>query len=283
LNVRGLMNVQYAVKKENGRPNVYVLEVNPRASRTVPFVSKATGLPLAKIAARVMIGRSLSEAGLTDEPEVHGRFVKESVFPFIKFPSEDPLLGPEMRSTGEVMGVGPDFGIAFAKAQFGAGTHFPVEGTAFLSVNRNDRGNLIPIARGLAELGFRLIATRGTATALTEAGIACSTVHKILEGRPNVVDLIKNGQIDVILVTPLGRESYFDEKTLRTTATQSGIPLVTTLSGGHAMVEAIRALRRGRLEVRSLQEVYAPLADEGIRESGPGADPRAGVNPAGSG
>ena len=253
LRVRGLMNIQFAIKDGV----TYVLEVNPRASRTVPFVSKATGVPLAKVAAKVMVGRTLQELGLTAEPEVHGRFVKESVFPFVKFPAEDPLLGPEMRSTGEVMGVGREFGIAFAKAQFGAGTHIPSEGAAFLSVNENDKDNLVPIARDLAELGFRILATKGTAAHLGEAGIECETVFKVLEGRPNVVDLMKNDQIQLIVNTPLGRESYFDEKAIRTTATQRGVPLVTTLSGGHAVVEAIRALRGGTPEVRSLQEIYS--------------------------
>ena len=252
LSVKGLMNVQFAIKDGV----TYVLEVNPRASRTVPFVSKATGVPLAKFAARVMVGRTLKELGLTAEPAVRGRYVKESVFPFVRFPAEDPLLGPEMRSTGEVMGVGQDFGIAFAKAQFGAGTHIPREGTAFLSVNENDRNNLVPIARGLSELGFRILGTRGTAEHLRASGIPCEVVYKVLEGRPNAVDLMKNDEIHLILNTPLGRESYHDEKSIRTTATQRGVPLVTTLSGGHAVVEAIRALRAGALEVRSLQEIY---------------------------
>jgi carbamoyl-phosphate synthase large subunit len=258
LGVRGLMNVQYAIK----HGTVYVLEVNPRASRTVPFVSKATGVALAKLATKVMVGRTLAELGLRDEPVANGRFVKEAVFPFVKFPGEDPVLGPEMRSTGEVMGVGPDFGIAFAKAQIGAGTGVPLKGTAFLSVNDNDKTNLEPIARGIADLGFRLVATRGTAEHLRGAGIECSMVYKVLEGRPNAVDLMKNGEIQLIVNTPLGKESYFDEKALRLTATQRGIALVTTLSGAHAMVEAIRALRRGPLEVRSLQEIYAGSAAE---------------------
>ncbi len=252
LRVRGLMNVQYAIKDDV----VYVLEVNPRASRTVPFVAKATGVPIAKIAAKVMAGMSLDELGLMAEPKVNGWFVKESVFPFVKFPEEDPRLGPEMRSTGEVMGSAEEFGLAFAKAQFGAGTHFPTEGKAFLSVNDNDKDNLMPIASRLASLGFDILATKGTAEALQAAGIACRAIYKVLEGRPNAVDAIKNGEIDLILNTPLGRDSYFDEKAMRRAATQHGIPLVTTLSGGHAMVEAIIALRKGGLKVRSLQELY---------------------------
>jgi carbamoyl-phosphate synthase large subunit len=161
-----------------------------------------------------------------------------------------------MRSTGEVMGSAEEFGLAFAKAQFGAGTHFPTEGSAFLSVNDNDKDNLIPIASRLVDLGFKILATKGTAEALQEAGLPCSPIFKVLEGRPNAVDAIKNSEIDLILNTPLGRDSYFDEKAMRRAATQHGIPLVTTLSGGHAMVEAITALRKGGLKVRSLQEIY---------------------------
>ncbi len=252
LRVKGLMNVQYAIKDGI----VYVLEVNPRASRTVPFVAKATGVPLARIAAKLMVGRTLDEVGLTAEPSVKGTFVKQSVFPFAKFPGEDPILGPEMRSTGEVMGVAPGFGVAFAKAQLGAGFRLPLGGTAFLSVNDNDKANLVPIARGLLGLGFELIATEGTARYLRGLGIPCRHVYKVLEGRPNVVDLMKNGEIHLVVNTPLGRESYFDEKALRTNATRRGIPLITTLSAAHAVVEAIRALRTGPLEVRSLQEIY---------------------------
>jgi carbamoyl-phosphate synthase large subunit len=252
LGVRGLMNVQYAIKDGV----VYVLEVNPRASRTVPFVAKATGVPIAGIAARLMVGRTLRELGLTDEPSVHGRFVKESVFPFARFPAEDPVLGPEMRSTGEVMGVGPDFGTAFAKAQLGAGMQIPLGGCAFVSVNDNDKDAVLPIARDLSELGFDIVATRGTAKHLRAHGIACRDTFKVLEGRPHVVDLMKNGEIDLVLNTPLGRGSYFDEASMRREATQRGVPLITTLSGGHAVVEAIRALRRGPFEVRTLQETY---------------------------
>jgi carbamoyl-phosphate synthase large subunit len=252
LEVRGLMNVQFAIKDEV----VYVLEVNPRASRTVPFVAKATGVPIAGVAARISVGRTLPELGLLDEAKMAGRFVKESVLPFRRFPDEDPVLGPEMRSTGEVMGMASDFGLAFAKAQLGAGTGIPLEGQAFLSVNDNDKENLLPIARALADLGFKLIATRGTAAHLKQHGLLCRDVYKVLEGRPNIVDLMKNGEIDLLVNTPLGRDSYFDEKRMRTEATQRGIPLVTTLSGGHAMVSAIAALRDNKLDVLSLQESY---------------------------
>jgi carbamoyl-phosphate synthase large subunit len=253
LDVRGLMNVQYAIKDDI----VYVLEVNPRASRTVPFVAKATGVPLAALAAKVMSGRKLRDLGLTEEPRVSGRWVKESVFPFIKFPGEDPVLGPEMRSTGEVMGVARGFGQAFAKAQIAAGQVLPLEGCAFLSVHDNDKLALVPVARGLLDLGFTFVATRGTYQFLTEKGIACDPVYKVLEGRPNIVDMMKNGEIALIVNTPLGAESFFDEKALRRAATERGIPLVTTLSGAHATVRAIRDLKSEVLEVRSLQEIYA--------------------------
>jgi carbamoyl-phosphate synthase large subunit len=256
LGVRGLMNVQYAIKDGT----VYVLEVNPRASRTVPFVAKATGIPLAGLAAKVIVGKTLRELNFTEQPKVSGRFVKESVFPFIRFPEEDPLLGPEMRSTGEVMGVAPEFGIAFAKAQWGAGMRLPKEGQAFLSVNDNDKDNLLPIARQLTELGFTLIATGGTAAHLRRHDIACKEVYKVKEGRPHSVDLLKNGEIDLIINTPFGRDSYFDEGAMRRVATQRGVPLITTLSGGHAAVEAIRALRDDKVRVMSLQEIYASFA-----------------------
>ena len=252
LNVRGLMNVQYAIKDDT----VYVLEVNPRASRTVPFVSKATGVPLARVAAKIMVGRTLAELGLVDEPRINGRFVKASVFPFAKFPGDDPVLGPEMRSTGEVMGFADDFGAAFAKASYGAGLKLPLEGTAFVTVNDRDKPQLLPLARALVTMGFHLVATEGTAAFLNANDLPCDHVYKVLEGRPNAVDMMKNGEIHLVINTPLGRASYFDEKALRTTATQRGIPLITTMSGGQAMVEAIRALRRGALTVKSLQEVY---------------------------
>ena len=252
LRVRGLMNVQYAIKDGT----VYVLEVNPRASRTVPFVAKATGVPLARLAAKVMAGRTLEDLGLTEEPIPNGRFVKQSVFPFVKFSGDDPILGPEMRSTGEVMGIADEFGPAFAKAAFAAGMRLPLEGTAFLTVNDRDKPQLLVAARALSELGFRLVATGGTARFLREHALPCDHVYKVLEGRPNAVDLMKNGEIHLVINTPLGIVSYFDEKALRTTATQRGIPLITTLSGAHAVVEAIRALKRGSMTVTTLQEIY---------------------------
>jgi carbamoyl-phosphate synthase large subunit len=261
LNVRGLMNIQFAIKDDV----VYVLEVNPRASRTVPFVAKATGIPVAGLAAKLMVGRTLESLGLVAEPELRGSFVKEVVLPFSRFPGEDPVLGPEMRSTGEVMGVADSFGVAFAKAEIGAGTRLPTTGRAFLSVNDSDKPNLVPIAVGLSELGFDLVASRGTATHLRGTGLQCADVFKVLEGRPNAVDLMKNGEIDLILNTPLGGNSYFDEKALRQEALLRNIPLITTLSGGHAVVEAIRALRTGPFDVISLQEIY-PERSFGARD-----------------
>jgi len=253
LQVKGLMNVQFAIKDES----IYVLEVNPRASRTVPFVSKAIGVPLARLAAQVMVGRTLEDLGFTREVALSECFVKEAVLPFIKFPGEDPVLGPEMRSTGEVMGIASSFGHAFAKAQIGAGCPLPVSGTAFISVNDYDKDTVVPIARDLQNLGFRLIATRGTASHLQARGVAVEPVHKVNEGRPNVVDHIKNGVVDLIINTPLGRRSYSDEPTIRKSATQHGVPTITTLSAAAAAVAGIRALKEEALTVRSLQEHHA--------------------------
>jgi len=256
LGVRGLMNAQFALKADV----VYVLEVNPRASRTVPFVSKATGVPLAKIAARIMVGRTLEEIGFTQEPVPPGYFVKESVFPFSRFPGVDCILGPEMKSTGEVMGCDLAFGIAFAKAQQATGVTLPAGGTVFLSVNDNDKKNVIPIARDLEELGFHLRATSGTADVLRENGIEVQTVRKVNEGRPHIVDLMKNGEIDLVLNTPLGKESYADEREMRRAAYEHRILAITTLSGARAAVEGIRCLREGVVTVRSLQEIHAEKA-----------------------
>jgi carbamoyl-phosphate synthase large subunit len=237
---------------------VYVLEVNPRASRTVPFVSKATGVPLAKIAARVMTGRTLSEFDLSDELTVSSFFIKEPVFPFVKFPGVDPVLGPEMRSTGEVMGMAESFGMAFAKAQMGANASLPLEGTAFISVNDNDKKNAVRVARRLRDLGFKIIATRGTASFLNESGVPAERVFKVNEGRPNVVDLIKSDEIDLIVNTPLGRASFYDERAIRRAAMQYNVVTFTTLTGANAAASAIAAMRQeGRLNVLSLQEHHA--------------------------
>jgi carbamoyl-phosphate synthase large subunit len=256
LRVVGLMNVQYAIKDNI----VYVLEVNPRASRTVPYLSKAAGVSLAKIAARVMAGRTLADLGLTEDLQVAGVFVKSPVFPFVRFPGVDTILGPEMKSTGEVMGASSNFGVAFAKAQLAVGQRLPERGTAFVSVNNDDKANLLPIARDLAELGFRLIATRGTAAYLRAYGLAVDVVYKVNEGRPNIADEIVNCKVDLVINTPLGRESFFDDRTVRRAAMMHEVPCITTLTGAAAAVSAIRALRQEGLGVRALQDYYAGIA-----------------------
>jgi carbamoyl-phosphate synthase large subunit len=256
LNVIGLMNIQFAI----WRDTVYVLEVNPRASRTVPFVSKATGVPLAKVAARLMIGRKLSEFNLPDELTVDRFYVKSPVFPFVKFPGVDPILGPEMRSTGEVMGVAEGFGSAYLKAQQGAGTKLPRSGTVFISVNDQDKRGVMELARELHEMGFKMVATRGTQKRIESAGLPCEFVYKVNEGRPNVADLVKSRQIDLIINTPLGRTSFYDERSIRRAAIQYSVPCVTTMTGAVATVAAIRALREEQLEVRSLQEYQSRAA-----------------------
>ena len=256
LNVIGLMNIQFAI----WRDTVYVLEVNPRASRTVPFVSKATGVPLAKVAARLMVGRKLSEFNLPDELAVDRFYIKSPVFPFVKFPGVDPILGPEMRSTGEVMGVAEGFGSAYLKAQQGAGTKLPREGTVFISVNDQDKRGVIEFARELHGMGFKIVGTRGTQKRLESAGLPCEFVYKVNEGRPNVADLVKSRQIDLIINTPLGRTSFYDERSIRRAAIQYSVPCVTTMTGAVATVAAIRALREEQLEVRSLQEYQARAA-----------------------
>jgi carbamoyl-phosphate synthase large subunit len=256
LKVVGLMNVQYAIKDDV----VYVLEVNPRASRTVPYISKASGVPLAKIAAKVMAGRTLAELGLAKDIEVSGVFVKSPVFPFVRFPGVDTILGPEMKSTGEVMGGSSNFGVAFAKAQLSVGQRLPLSGTAFVSVNNDDKPNLLPIARDLAGLGFRLIATRGTAAYLRAYGLEVDVVYKVNEGRPNIADEIVNRTIDLVINTPLGRESFFDDRAVRRAAMMQEVPCITTLTGAAAAVQAIRALGQQGLGVRALQDYYAGIA-----------------------
>ena len=256
LKVVGLVNAQFAIKDET----VYVLEVNPRASRTVPYLSKATGVPLAKIAARLMVGKTLSELGLVDDLEVAGVFVKASVFPFVRFPGVDTILGPEMKSTGEVMGGAATFGLAYAKAQLAAGQRLPHEGTAFISVNDEDKASVVPIARDLVGLGFSLLATHGTAAYLRAHGIEAEPVYKVNEGRPHIGDRLLNREIDLVINTPLGRESFFDDRTLRRIATMLSVPCVTTLTGAAATVSAIRALREETIDVRPLQDYHAELA-----------------------
>ncbi|MSO49806.1 MAG: carbamoyl-phosphate synthase large subunit [Acidobacteria bacterium] len=252
LKVIGLMNAQFAIKDDV----VYVLEVNPRASRTVPYLSKATGIPLAKVAARIMVGRSLADQGLTEDLTVSGFFVKTPVFPFVRFPGVDTLLGPEMKSTGEVMGGAESFGVAFAKAQMGAGQMLPQGGTAFISVNNYDKANVVPIAKGLVELGFAIMATRGTAVYLRAHGVDAEIVFKINEGRPHVGDELVNKRISLVINTPLGRESFFDDRAVRRAAMLQGIPAITTLTGASAVVSAIKALRTEGLTVKSLQEYH---------------------------
>jgi carbamoyl-phosphate synthase large subunit len=264
LQVVGLMNVQYAIQRDT----VYVLEVNPRASRTVPFVSKATGVPLAKVAARLMAGRKLRDMNLpfvtTDgvaEIVVRDYFsVKSPVFPFNKFKGVDTILGPEMRSTGEVMGVAKSYGQAFAKAQLAAGQRLPRKGSIFLSVSDHDKRHCAPLAKELHALGFRLIATRGTAAALEAAGVPAEPVYKVNEGRPNIVDLVKTGKVDMIINTPLGRESFYDEKSIRRAAIRYNIPCITTLSAANAAAKGIRALVEQTLEVSPLQSLHSKKA-----------------------
>ncbi len=255
LKVIGLLNIQYAIK--NGK--IYVLEVNPRASRTVPFVGKATGLSLAKIAAKVMIGRKLKDLGITKEKDLSYIAVKEAVFPFIRFPEVDIILGPEMRSTGEVMGISNNFGIAFAKAQMGSGLSLPLEGTVFVSVADKDKPSIILIARKLADLGFNLVATRGTYQILKKNKIKARTVKKIAEGRPNIEDYIKNGEIQLIFNTPVGKGPKFDEYKIRHQAVIHHIPIITTISGALASVNGIKAMKKGKLTVKTLQEYHRAL------------------------
>jgi carbamoyl-phosphate synthase large subunit len=254
LNVIGLMNVQYAIA--NGI--VYVLEVNPRASRTVPYVSKSTGVPLAKIAVGLMLGRKLADYGLPKGVlPVEKNCVKSPVFPFNKFPGVDPILGPEMRSTGEVMGIGETFGEAFSKAQLSAGQALPDSGSIFISISARQWEGAAEVARKFAKLGFSLFSTRGTAQRLRNAGLECKTVLKVNEGRPNLVDLIKGRQVDLIINTPAGAHAFHDEKAIRRAAVQQGIPCITTLSAARAAADGITARREGAVRVRSLQELHA--------------------------
>jgi len=254
LSVSGLMNIQFAIKDHR----VYVLEVNPRASRTVPFVSKATGVRIAGIAALVMAGRRLADFDLPENLTVSRFFIKSPVFPFVKFPGVDPILGPEMHSTGEVMGVGDTFGEAYAKAMMGTGLTLPCEGVAFISVNETDKGQAALIARKLTRLGFQIMATLGTAARLREVGLKVENVFKVNEGRPNIVDHIKRGEIALVINTPLGRASHFDEQAIRRAALQYNVPCVTTMTGAQAIVEAITAQGTdGIVKVRSLQELHA--------------------------
>ncbi len=263
LKVVGLVNLQFAIQRDaQGHDNVYVIEVNPRASRTVPYVSKATGVPLAKIAARLMTGRTLRE--LLPEQVASGKdldvgshyYVKSPVFPWPKFSGVDTVLGPEMKSTGEVMGVAPNFGEAFAKAQLSAGLRLPTGGTVFFSVNDHDKSAAIELARRYVNLGFKIVATQGTANALEGAGLVVERVYKVMEGRPNAVDLIKGERIQLIINTPHGQDPYFDEKSIRRAAVLARVPTITTLAAAQAAAEGIAAMQRHRVNVNALQELH---------------------------
>ena len=255
LKVVGLLNIQFAIKEET----VYLIEVNPRASRTVPYLSKATGVPLAKVAAQLMVGKTLAELGFVDDLQIAGVFVKGPVFPFVRFPGVDTILGPEMKSTGEVMGAADNFGAAYAKAQLAAGNRLPDSGRAFISVNDDDKRNVVPIARDLAELGFELIASRGTAAYLRAHGLDVEVVYKINEGRPHVGDRLLDREVQLIVNTPLGRESFFDDMAMRRIAMLYGVPCVTTLTGATATVNAIRSLRSDKKSVRPLQDYHSDV------------------------
>jgi carbamoyl-phosphate synthase large subunit len=283
LKVIGLMNVQFAIPRSShgdgarsapgghetrlhiasGGDIVYVLEVNPRASRTVPFVSKATGVPMAKIAARLMTGRKLREflpeniERGTDLDTGRCFYVKSPVFPWSKFPGVDTVLGPEMRSTGEVMGIADNFGEAFAKAQIAAGQQLPIKGTLFVSVTDHDKPAVVEVARRFVDMGFKLVATHGTADYLEEAGLVVDRVYKVKEGRPNAVDMIKAERIHLIVNTPHGPDPYFDEKAIRRAAVTARIPTITTLSAARAAAEGIAALQRGEVRVQALQALHA--------------------------
>ncbi len=253
LGVVGLMNVQFAVKDGT----VYVLEANPRASRTVPFVSKAVGVPLARVATRAMIGRTLGEMGLARDPAPRHVAVKEAVFPFIKFPGTDIVLGPEMRSTGEVMGIDESFGMAFAKAQMAAGASLPLAGTVLITVADRDKPAIVPVAAALADLGFDLWATRGTAEFLRSRGLAARSVNKIREGEPSVIHHIRAGEIALVINTPGGSGPRRDGFHIRREALARGVSVITTVRGALAALEGIRALRKQGLRTISLQEHHA--------------------------
>jgi carbamoyl-phosphate synthase large subunit len=269
LDVHGLVNLQFAIQRsrqKGERDRVFVIEVNPRASRTVPYVSKATGVPLAKIASLIMTGNTL--AALLPEQVREGCdldtgshfYVKSPVFPWNKFPGVDTVLGPEMRSTGEVMGVADNFGEAFAKAQLSAGQRLPLRGTAFFSVNDRDKDGLVALAREYVHLGFQLVATHGTADVLERAGLTVERVYKVKEGRPNVVDLIKGDKIHLIINTPQGQDPFFDEKAIRRAAVQQRIPTITTMAAARAAAEGIAALQRETIHVEALQQLHAARA-----------------------
>ncbi len=252
LKVKGLLNIQFAVKNDE----IYILEVNPRASRTIPFVSKSIGVPLAKLAAKVMTGMTLDVLGFTKEVERDYFSVKEAVFPFLKFPGIDTLLGPEMLSTGEVMGISSDFGIAFAKSQIAAGNTLPTSGKVFISVKDADKQKSVQVARDLAAMGFKIAATKGTCINLINNNVPAEFVLKVIEGRPNVVDLIINGELDLIINTTVGKQTVTDSFSIRRTALDRQVPYVTTIRGAMAVVKAIDALKREKISVKPVQMYY---------------------------
>lgn len=253
LEVKGLLNIQYAVKDNE----IYILEVNPRGSRTVPFVSKATGVPLAKIATKVMAGVSLKDQGVTEDPLPSYYAIKESVLPFARFPGVDTILGPEMKSTGEVMGIDPDIGLAFAKSQIAAGQHVPESGRVFLSVKDTDKNAIIALGKKLDEMGFEILSTPGTARVLIDQNVKVTCLPRLTEGRPNIIDYIKNRAVNLLINTPSGPIPRRDEITIRSIAVAHGIPLVTTVSAAAAMINAIEAVKKGCCDIRSLQELYS--------------------------
>jgi carbamoyl-phosphate synthase large subunit len=259
LSVVGLMNVQFAIQQLDGQDVIFVLEVNPRASRTVPFVSKATGIQLAKVAARCMAGQSLDDQGIGAEVTPPYFSVKEAVFPFVKFPGVDTILGPEMKSTGEVMGVGKTFGEAFVKSQLGAGTRLPTQGRVFMTVKNGDKARAVEVARELVGMGFELVATRGTAAAIEAAGVKVQTVNKVTEGRPHIVDMIKNSDIALVINTVEERRNAIaDSRAIRTSALLARVTTFTTIAGAEAAVEGMKHMNH--LDVISVQEMHAQLS-----------------------
>ncbi len=252
LRVKGLMNVQYAIKDDR----IYILEVNPRASRTVPFVSKAIGVPLAKLAAKVMAGMTLEELGFTKEVVPSHYAVKEAVFPFLKFPGTDVLLGPEMLSTGEVMGISDDFGTAYAKSQIAAGNSLPTGGNVLFSVKDADKAKAVSLARRLRELGFKIVATKGTCIEFIKNNIPSEFALKMSEGRPNIVDAIINRQIDLIVNTAVGKQSIIDSFSIRRSAVDRQVPYVTTMRGAEAIVKAVETLKARKITVKPIQLYY---------------------------
>jgi len=259
LNIIGLMNVQYAVKDEK----VYALEVNPRASRTVPFVSKTIGVPLAKLATKIMLGKKLKELGFSKEIITKHIAVKESVFPFNRFPGVDVILGPEMKSTGEVMGIDRDFSRAYIKSQIAAGQKLPVKGNVFISVRDKDKRAIVFIAKKIQDLGFHIYATSGTASALEKSGLPVKVLPKIAEGRPNVIDLMKDAKVHLVINTPSGRIPREDEVKIRSAVILYNIPYTTTISGAQATVNGIEALAKKGLDVKSLQKYQKEIKNYG--------------------